>query len=217
MERLAYYEKEYGVRWVPYTSDTIDSPEQEQLHRSRCDSPSGTTDCCCSGSRPALSPATAPGPVFATISQAGFIVFQQPNPSATPLCPAPNVRKMFGMGEDDFSYRDALPSGPAHRRGAGINPGNRFETVRLHVLGEELDRQWVERESEDGNSVNRVERQVFLIAPRRSSTTSPRLRTCRSTGRSIRTAAASTGASIASPGRTTNTSASVAGWISRPS
>src|SRR3954469_22877488 len=69
---------------------------------------------------------------------------------------------MFGMGEDDFSYRDALPTGPAHRRAAGINPGNRFETVRLHVLGEELDRQWVERASEDGNSVNRVERQVFL-------------------------------------------------------
>jgi DNA repair photolyase len=69
---------------------------------------------------------------------------------------------MFGMGEDDFSYRDALPTGPAHRRGAGINPGNRFETVRLHVLGEELDRQWVERASDDGHSVNRVERQVFL-------------------------------------------------------
>jgi len=69
---------------------------------------------------------------------------------------------MFGMGEDDFSYRDALPHGPAHRRGAGINPGNRFETVRLHVLGEELDRQWVERASDDGHSVHRVERQVFL-------------------------------------------------------
>ncbi|MDB5171611.1 MAG: hypothetical protein JWN51_384, partial [Phycisphaerales bacterium] len=52
---------------------------------------------------------------------------------------------MFGMGEDDdFSFRDALPDGLAHRRGAGINPGNRFETVRLHVLGEELDRQSIE-------------------------------------------------------------------------
>lgn len=68
---------------------------------------------------------------------------------------------MFGMDDEDFSYRDALPNGPAHRRGAGINPGNRFETVRLHVLGEELDRQWVEQQNEDG-SVNRVERQVFL-------------------------------------------------------
>src|SRR3954468_10845934 len=71
---------------------------------------------------------------------------------------------MFGMDEiddQDFSFRDALSEGPAHRRGAGINPGNRFETVRLHVLGEEIDRQWVERQNEDG-SLNRVERQVFL-------------------------------------------------------
>jgi DNA repair photolyase len=65
------------------------------------------------------------------------------------------------MSDDDFSYRDALPNGAAHRRGAGINPGNRFETVRLHVLGEELDRQWVERQNEDGSS-NRVERHVFF-------------------------------------------------------
>jgi DNA repair photolyase len=65
------------------------------------------------------------------------------------------------MDDEDFSYRDALPNGPAHRRGAGINPGNRFETVRLHVLGEELDRQWVEQENEDG-STHRVERQVFV-------------------------------------------------------
>jgi DNA repair photolyase len=68
---------------------------------------------------------------------------------------------MYGMSEDDFSYRDALPNGPAHRRGAGVNPGNRFESVRLHVLGEEIDRQWVERQNDDG-STNRVERQVFL-------------------------------------------------------
>lgn len=65
------------------------------------------------------------------------------------------------IDDQDFSYRDALSEGPAHRRGAGINPGNRFETVRLHVLGEEVDRQWVERQEQDG-SVNRVERQVFL-------------------------------------------------------
>jgi DNA repair photolyase len=66
---------------------------------------------------------------------------------------------MFGM--EDFSYRDALPEGPAHRRGAGLNPGNRFESVRLHVLGEELDRQMVEREGDDGK-LHRVQRQVFL-------------------------------------------------------
>ena len=65
------------------------------------------------------------------------------------------------MDDEDFSYRDALPNGPAHRRGAGINPGNRFEAVRLHLLGEELDRQWIERENDDGSS-GRVERQVFL-------------------------------------------------------
>lgn len=67
---------------------------------------------------------------------------------------------MFGM-QDDFSYRDALEKGPAHRRAAGLNPGNRFESVRLHVLGEELDRQWIEREDGDGRP-HRVERQVFL-------------------------------------------------------
>jgi DNA repair photolyase len=61
----------------------------------------------------------------------------------------------------DFDFRDALTAGPAHRRGAGLNPGNRFENLRLHVLGEELDRQWVERQNEDG-SVTKVERQVFV-------------------------------------------------------
>ncbi|MGH7213570.1 MAG: PA0069 family radical SAM protein [Tepidisphaeraceae bacterium] len=65
------------------------------------------------------------------------------------------------MDEEDFTYRDALPDGVAHRRGAGINPGNRFETVRLHVLGEEIDRQWVERQDPDAPRVTRVERHVF--------------------------------------------------------
>ncbi len=66
------------------------------------------------------------------------------------------------MNEEEHTYRDALPHGPAHRRGAGLNPGNRFEDVRLHVLGEELDRQWVERaqEGEEGKPV-RVERRVY--------------------------------------------------------
>lgn len=62
---------------------------------------------------------------------------------------------------EEHTYRDALPGGPAHRRGAGLNPGNRFEDIRLHVLGEEIDRQMVEREGEDG-SLRRVERQVFF-------------------------------------------------------
>ncbi|MEO1009108.1 MAG: PA0069 family radical SAM protein [Planctomycetota bacterium] len=64
------------------------------------------------------------------------------------------------MAEDDFAHRDALPGGPAHRRGAALNPGNRFESVRLHVLGEELDRQLIEREDGDGR-LRRVPRQVF--------------------------------------------------------
>src|SRR3981189_1609276 len=78
---------------------------------------------------------------------------------------------MFGMDDEldagDFSYRDALPYGPAHRRGAGTNPGNRFETVRLHVLGEEIDRQWLERQNEDG-SVNRGGAHVFLDRTQRN-------------------------------------------------
>ncbi|MBX3406066.1 MAG: PA0069 family radical SAM protein [Phycisphaeraceae bacterium] len=37
--------------------------------------------------------------------------------------------------------KDHLPTGPVRGRGACINPGNRFETVRLHVLGEHLDGQ----------------------------------------------------------------------------
>jgi DNA repair photolyase len=64
------------------------------------------------------------------------------------------------MGEGDYAYRDALPDGLAHRRGAGINPANRFETLRLHVLGEEIDRQWIERQQGEGPT-GRVERQVF--------------------------------------------------------
>ncbi len=59
------------------------------------------------------------------------------------------------------SFQDALPRGPAHRRGAGLNPGNRFESVRLHILGEEIDRQLIEREGDDGQ-LHKVERQVFF-------------------------------------------------------
>jgi DNA repair photolyase len=63
---------------------------------------------------------------------------------------------------EDFTYRDALPTGPAHRRGAGINPGNRFETTRLHVIGDELDRERLERQDDtDSPKRNVVLRQVF--------------------------------------------------------
>ncbi len=67
------------------------------------------------------------------------------------------------MRDHDFAYRDALAGGPAHRRGAGLNPGNRFEDVRLHVLGEELDRQLIEREAA-GGGLERVERRVYADA-----------------------------------------------------
>jgi DNA repair photolyase len=65
------------------------------------------------------------------------------------------------MKDYEPSYRDALPNGPAHKRGAGLNPGNRFEDVRLHVLVEDLDRRWVEREAEGDVGPTRVQRQVF--------------------------------------------------------
>jgi DNA repair photolyase len=48
------------------------------------------------------------------------------------------------MRPGDVEQRDGLVNGPARRRGAGLNPGNRFEKVRLHVLGEERERQRVE-------------------------------------------------------------------------
>src|SRR5690348_96349 len=41
--------------------------------------------------------------------------------------------------------QDALLKGKARGRGAQLNPGNRFETVRLHVLGEHLDEELAER------------------------------------------------------------------------
>ena len=49
------------------------------------------------------------------------------------------------MRPGDLDERDGLVNGPARRRGAGLNPGNRFEKVRLHVLGDERERQRVER------------------------------------------------------------------------
>jgi DNA repair photolyase len=51
----------------------------------------------------------------------------------------------------DPQYRDALPDGPVRGRGAGLNPGNRFESVRLHILGQHLDD--VASERPDGSQV----------------------------------------------------------------
>ena len=39
----------------------------------------------------------------------------------------------------DTEYADALPDGAVRGRGAGLNPGNRFDGLRLHVLGQHLD------------------------------------------------------------------------------
>jgi DNA repair photolyase len=55
------------------------------------------------------------------------------------------------MSDGDFEYRDALPGGPlsgGHRRGAGLNPGNRFEAHRVHLSGDALDAQQREREAD---------------------------------------------------------------------
>lgn len=49
------------------------------------------------------------------------------------------------MKPGDIEERDGLVGGPARRRGAGLNPGNRFEELRLHVLGEEREWQRAER------------------------------------------------------------------------
>ncbi len=44
------------------------------------------------------------------------------------------------MMSSDRQFKDAISSGPLVRgRGAGLNPGSRFEDVRLHVLGEHLE------------------------------------------------------------------------------
>jgi DNA repair photolyase len=43
------------------------------------------------------------------------------------------------MSGSDPEHKDALSAGRVRGRGAGLNAGNRFESVRLHVLGEHLD------------------------------------------------------------------------------
>lgn len=46
---------------------------------------------------------------------------------------------------------DALTSGPPRGRGAAINPANRFEDIRLHVLGDHLDD--IAAEAPDGTRI----------------------------------------------------------------
>ncbi len=58
---------------------------------------------------------------------------------------------------DSPEYGDALIGGRPRGRGAGVNPGNRFEAVRLHVLGEYLDH----RSAVEGDAPQRVATQTF--------------------------------------------------------
>ncbi len=65
--------------------------------------------------------------------------------------------------EPGYDRRDGLLDGPARRRGAGLNPGNRFEANRVHVLGEAMDHRHLERveAGEDPDRPVRVPLQVF--------------------------------------------------------
>ncbi len=57
---------------------------------------------------------------------------------------------------DDYTYTDALASGRQRGRGAQLNPGNRYESTRLHVLGEHLDQlqaELVESEDDAGQKI----------------------------------------------------------------
>ena len=62
-------------------------------------------------------------------------------------------------------YRDALAGGPAHRRGAGINPGNRFESNRFHLDGDYAD--WLSAERDDDGRLRKVPLQVLSDDTRR--------------------------------------------------
>ena len=57
-------------------------------------------------------------------------------------------------------YQDALADGPAHRRAATLNPGNRFDGVRFFLDGDEIDRR-------ETDTAKRVPLQVFADATRR--------------------------------------------------
>src|SRR3954454_17267269 len=66
------------------------------------------------------------------------------------------------MQPGDVEERDGLIGGPARRRGAGINPGNRVEKIRLHVLGDERERQRLEQlESGDPDAPTNVPVEVI--------------------------------------------------------
>lgn len=58
-------------------------------------------------------------------------------------------------------FKDGLVNGPVRGRGAGLNPGNRFEGVRLHVLGEHLDEIAIEQAAEGDAGAARVATRVY--------------------------------------------------------
>ncbi|MFW6059670.1 MAG: PA0069 family radical SAM protein [Phycisphaeraceae bacterium] len=68
-------------------------------------------------------------------------------------------------------YVDGLAEGAGRGRGAGLNPGNRFEDVRLHVLGEYLDHRAQEEGAEgerceQGEGEHRYQTQVLTDTSR---------------------------------------------------
>jgi len=64
---------------------------------------------------------------------------------------------MFGM-PTEHEYADGLVHGPVRGRGAGLNPMNRYESVRLHVLGDHRD----ETAMQADDQARQVETQVFV-------------------------------------------------------
>jgi len=67
-----------------------------------------------------------------------------------------------------YEYPDVLPNGPAHRRGAGINPANRFESIREHVDGETLDQ--LRAQQHESVATNRLPRIALQVLPDRTQT-----------------------------------------------
>lgn len=53
-------------------------------------------------------------------------------------------------------HRDGLTTGPLRGRGAGINPGNRFEDIRLHVLADHLNSLAEERGLDEHGQIART-------------------------------------------------------------
>ncbi len=63
-------------------------------------------------------------------------------------------------------HRDALPGGLAHRRAAGLNPGNRFERTRRHLSADTLESDRLAADPENANQPRRVPLTVLPDATR---------------------------------------------------